>query len=57
MASSSLLWANNGPPDRGEYCEIASLKKQQAHRVLRPVGHSLLIDGSNYFCFVVSPFM
>jgi hypothetical protein len=57
MASSSLLWANNGPPDRGEYCEIASLKKQQAHRVLRPAGHSLLMYGSNYFCFVVSPFM
>jgi hypothetical protein len=32
-------------------------KKQQAHRVLRPVGRSLLMEGSNYFCFVVSPFM
>jgi hypothetical protein len=32
-------------------------KKQQAHRVLRPVGRSLLMKGSNYFCFVVSPFM
>jgi hypothetical protein len=31
--------------------------EQQAHRVLRPVGHSLLMYGSNYFCFVVSPFM
>ena len=30
-------------------------KKQQAHRVLRPVGHSLLMYGSNYFCLVVLP--
>jgi len=46
--------------DRGEYRQaagaVASLK-QQAHRVLRPVGHSLLMEGLNYFCFVTSPFM
>jgi hypothetical protein len=41
-------------PSCGSFCFT---KKQQAHRVPRPVGHSLLIDGSNYFCFVVSPFM
>jgi hypothetical protein len=29
--------------------------EQQAHRVLRPVGHSLLMNGSNYFCLVGSP--
>ena len=41
----------------GKYREIASLKKQQAHRVLRPVGYSLLMYGSELLLFVVSPFM
>ena len=37
--------------------ELLLRKKQDAHRVLRPVGHSLLMGSSTYFCFVVSPFM
>jgi hypothetical protein len=28
--------------------------EQQAHRVLHPVGHSLLMNGSSYFCLVGS---
>jgi hypothetical protein len=49
-----------GPADRGQYRQIAGAiasLKQQAHRVLRPVSHSLLIEGSNYCCFVVLPFI
>jgi hypothetical protein len=44
-----------GAADCGEYCEAAGAivsLKQQAHRVLRPVGHSLLMNASNYCCFV-----
>jgi len=39
--------ARQGAKDCGEYREA------KAHRSAA-VGHSLLIDGSNYFCFVVS---
>jgi hypothetical protein len=37
--------------------ELLVRKNNKAHRVLRPVGHSLLMGGSNYCCFVVLPFM
>jgi hypothetical protein len=42
--------------DRGEF-RAADEAKKMGPPSSAPVGHSLLIDGSNYCCFVVLPFM
>jgi hypothetical protein len=51
-------WVFRRPRNRqalNRACEIASQKKPT--EFCRPVGHSLLMYGSNYFCLVVSLFM